>query len=67
MKFEEGKKARFEPVEHSVYIGRQRLGRYVRVAARRYEAYDVRDRLLGGFAKRTEAMAAIERAGRGPQ
>jgi hypothetical protein len=63
LKLDEGKKASFEPVEHSVYIGRQRLGRYVRVAARRYEAYDVRDRLLGGFTKRTDALAAIDRAG----
>jgi hypothetical protein len=49
----------FEPLEHSVYSGRQRLGRYVRVAPRRYAAYDSGDRLLGNFKKRKDAWSAI--------
>jgi hypothetical protein len=49
----------FEPLEHSVYNGRQRLGRYVRIAARRYAAYDSHDRLLGDFKKRKDAYTAI--------
>jgi hypothetical protein len=55
----------FEPLEHSVYHGRQRLGRYVRIAARRYAAYDARNRLLGKFKKRKDAWAAIGRASAG--
>src|ERR1035437_9811777 len=53
------KKLDFEPLEHSVYSGRRRLGRYVRIAARRYAAYDSHDRLLGDFKKRKDAWAAI--------
>jgi hypothetical protein len=53
------KKLDFEPLEHSVYCGRQRLGRYVRIAARRYAAYDSHDRLLGDFKKRKDAWAAV--------
>jgi hypothetical protein len=49
----------FEPLEHSVYSGRHRLGRYVRIAARRYAAYDSHDRLLGNFKKRKDAWAAV--------
>jgi hypothetical protein len=49
----------FEPLEHSVSSGRQRLGRYVRIAARRYAAYDSRDRLLGDFEKRKDAWVVI--------
>jgi hypothetical protein len=53
----------FEPVEHSVYIGRQRLGHYVRIGVRRYAAYDLRNRLLGSFTKRADALAAIDGIG----
>jgi hypothetical protein len=51
----------FEPLEHSVYCGRQRLGHYVRIAATRYAAYDTRDLLLGSFRKRKDAWDAIGR------
>jgi hypothetical protein len=57
----------FEPLEHSVYIGRLRLGRYKRIAKRRYAAYDARDRLIGSFMKRADALAAIDLAVRGAQ
>lgn len=53
-------KAKFEPLKHSVYVGRQRLGRYVRVAKTRYKAYDARDRLIGSFRKRADALAAVD-------
>jgi hypothetical protein len=52
----------FEALEHSVYCGRQRLGRYSRVAVRLYAAYDAQDCLLGSFKKRKDAWAAISRA-----
>lgn len=50
----------FEPLQHSVYIGRQRLGHYVRIGVRQYAAYDSRNRLLGSFTKRADALAAID-------
>ena len=50
----------FEPLEHSVYVGRQRLGRYERIARARYKVYDARDRLIGSFRKRADALAAID-------
>ena len=53
------KKPDFEPLEHSVYCGRRRLGRYVRIAARRYAAYNSCDRPLGDFEKQKDAWAAI--------
>ena len=50
-----------EPLEHSAYIGRLYLGRYVRISERQYAAYDARNRLLGRFGKRTDALAAFDR------
>ena len=48
-----------EPVDHSVYSGRQRLGRYVRIALKQYEAFDSVDRPLGKFSSRVKAWSAI--------
>jgi hypothetical protein len=53
----------FEPLEHSVYVGRRFLGSYERVSARRYAAYGPRGQCLGHFPKRADALAAIDRAG----
>ena len=53
-----------EPLYHSVYDGRQRLGHYVRVAPTRYAAYDKRSRLLGKFDSKRAAFAAVSRKGR---
>jgi hypothetical protein len=53
------KKAKFEPLEHSVYYGRQRLGRYARVGPKKYASYDADDRLLGEFKSRKEAFLAV--------
>jgi hypothetical protein len=52
-------KPKFDPLYHSVYFGRQRLGHYVRVSPVRYAAYDARDRLLGKFASKRAAFAAV--------
>ena len=55
------KKSDFEPLEHSVYHGRRRLGRYACVAPKRYAAYDADDRPLGEFKRRKDAYAAVGR------
>jgi hypothetical protein len=49
----------FEPLEHSVYEGRLRLGRYVRIAPTSYAAFDAEDRSLGEFSRSSDAYAAI--------
>ena len=51
-----------KPIEHSVYIGRERLGRYVQVDRRKYKAFDANDRPLGNFRVRAGALAAIRKA-----
>jgi len=50
----------FEPLERSVYVGRLRLGRYLRVRVNLYAAYDARNQLLGHFGNRTDALAAFD-------
>jgi hypothetical protein len=50
----------FDPLEHSVYIGRQRLGHYKRIAKRKYAAYDAMGRLLGRFTKLANARKAFD-------
>jgi hypothetical protein len=59
-----GSQTPFERLTHSVYVGRRRLGRYVRVAKTRYKAYDARDRLIGSFRKRADALAAVDGSAR---
>lgn len=51
-----------EPVEHSVYVGRERLGQYLKFDRKRYTAFDAGDRPLGVFCTRTRALAAIRKA-----
>jgi hypothetical protein len=51
-----------EPLECSVYVGRERLGRYVQVDRRKYKAFDANDRPLGNFRVRAGALAAIRKA-----
>jgi hypothetical protein len=53
-----------KPIEHSVYIGRDRLGRYVQTDRRKYKAFDANDRPLGNFRVRASALAAIRKAAR---
>jgi hypothetical protein len=57
-----GKQRKFEPLEHSVYLGRERLGRYVRTDRKKYKAFDANDRPLGNFRVRHRALAAIRKA-----
>ena len=54
----------FEPLEHSVYFGRERLGRYSRIGLKLYAAFDAKDRLLGEFKRRKDAYAAVSRSAR---
>jgi hypothetical protein len=56
------KASRFKPIEHSVYIGRERLGRYAQTDRERFEAFDALDRTLGNFRIRARALAAIRKA-----
>jgi hypothetical protein len=58
-------KPKFDPLYHSVYFGRQRLGHYVRISPKRYAAYDARNRLLGKFASTRKAFAAVGASTRG--
>jgi hypothetical protein len=53
---------RRKPIGHSVYLGRERLGRYVQMDPKRFEAFDARDRPLGNFRIRARALAAIRKA-----
>jgi hypothetical protein len=55
-------KAPQKPIEHSVYLGRERLGRYLRIDRKRYKAFDAHDRPLGNFSIRARALAAIRKA-----
>jgi len=54
--------ARRKQKEHSVYIGRERLGRYVQTFRKKYRAFDAYDRQLGTFRVRARALAAIRKA-----
>jgi hypothetical protein len=50
----------FASLEHSAYVGRLRLGRYLRVGVNLYVAHDARNQLLGHFGNRTDALAAFD-------
>ena len=53
------------PKELSVYIGRERIGRYLQTDMKKFKAFDAKDRLLGSFRVRARALAAIRKAMRG--
>ena len=53
---------RQKAVEHSLYFGRERLGRYVQLDHQRFKAFDASDRPLGSFRIKTRALAAIRKA-----
>jgi hypothetical protein len=53
---------RQRPIEHSLYFGRQRLGRYVQTDRKRFTAFDTLDRPLGNFRSRARALTAIRNA-----
>jgi hypothetical protein len=52
------------PIEHSVYIGRERLGRYVQTDRKQFKAFAANDRPLGNFRVRERMLAAIRKAAR---
>jgi hypothetical protein len=56
--------ARPKPIQHWVYIGRERLGRYVQAGPRKYKAFDAKDRPLGNFRVHATVPAAIRKAAR---
>jgi hypothetical protein len=60
-------KPKFEPLFHSVYIGRERLGRYVQTGRNKYKAFDADDDPLGTFRVRAKMLAAIDKAWRARQ
>jgi hypothetical protein len=60
-------KPNFEPLEHSVYEGRRRLGRYVRIAPTWYAAFDAEDRPLGEFSRPQDACKAVVAISQGAQ
>jgi hypothetical protein len=49
-------------LEHSVYLGRERLGRYVKAKRKPYTAFDANNRVLGRFRTRAKALMAIRTA-----
>jgi hypothetical protein len=56
------KVARQKSIRHSLYLGRERLGRYVQKGRKRFKAFDALDRPLGNFRTRARALAAIRKA-----
>lgn len=62
-----GDQAEFPPLEHSVYSGRERLGRYSRVGVKQYAAYDAGDAHLGNFKSRRAAYRAVSDANAVPK
>jgi hypothetical protein len=58
------KAAQLKPIEHSLYLGRERLGRYVQMDRKRFKAFDALDRPLGNFRIRARVLAAIRKAWR---
>jgi hypothetical protein len=55
-------KASWKPIEHSLYLGRERLGRYVQTERKLFKAFDAHDRPLGMFLTRARAINAIAKA-----
>lgn len=56
-------KPKFEPVEHFVYLGRERIGRHIKTTSRRYAA--ARERLLSHYGSRVTAYNAAGKAAAG--
>jgi hypothetical protein len=60
-------KPKFQPLFHSVYVGRERTGKYVQVDRNKFEAFDANDEPLGNFRVRARMLAAIDKAWRARQ
>jgi hypothetical protein len=56
------KRSEWKPIEHSVYLGRERLGGYVQIDRKRFKVFDAIDRPLGNFRVRARALSAIRKA-----
>jgi hypothetical protein len=54
-------RAPFDPLQRSVYIGRECLGRYVQTAKKRFEAFSAAGRRLGNFQSNKATLAAIRK------
>jgi hypothetical protein len=54
----------FEPVERALYLGRRRLGRFVRTGAGQFEAFGPDDCSLGHVETIRDVLAAIRDAQR---
>ena len=53
--------------DYSVYEGRKRLGRVVRLEKRKYLAFDECDQILGSFCRLKPALVAISMAMEAPE
>jgi hypothetical protein len=51
------------PIEHSVYIGRRRLGRYVQTDRKKFKAFAADDRPLGTFRVRKRSAISVNQIG----
>ena len=51
-----------KPIEYSLYFGRERLGRYVKIDRKTFKAFDSKNRGLGSFRTRARALGAIRKA-----
>jgi hypothetical protein len=51
-----------KPIEYSLYFGRERLGRYVKLDRKTFKAFDSKNRRLGTFRTRARALGAIRKA-----
>jgi hypothetical protein len=60
-------KQKFEPLEHSVYVGRRFLGRYERIGKSKFAAFDADNRPLGRFNKLANAQKAFDRLATGSE
>jgi len=56
-----------ERLEHTLYEGRRRLGRFERIAATLFAAFDAEDRPLGEFSSLHDAYAAVSAISDGAQ
>jgi hypothetical protein len=54
----------FEPLERSVYFGREHLGRFVQTGKAQFEVFDAAGRRLGGVRSTAAALAAIDKSAR---
>ncbi len=54
----------FQPLERSVYVGREHLGRFTQIGKTEFEVFDAAGRRLGIARSNTAALAAIDKCAR---